>query len=96
MDFSEKRDFPRVDVECQVSFHIEGANDTYSGELLNLSAKGLLFITPEKIAVDSELDVHIVPSNPITPPMHASVKVVRSDLLEDSRYKLACEMLKIV
>jgi len=95
MDYTEKRDFHRIDINCQVSFHIAGGSDTFSGELQNLSAKGLLFLTEQVLDDGAELDVYIVPSHSITPPMHASVKVIRSIVQDNGAFEVACEMLKI-
>ena len=76
-DYDEKRDFIRVDVDCEILFKAEGAAQEESARLSNLSGRGMMFIAEREIPVDSSLEVRIQAENQVTSPLHAVVRVVR-------------------
>lgn len=76
-DYDEKRDFIRVEVDCEIRFKPEDAGEEQIGRLANLSGRGMMFIAGQEIPVDSTLEVHIQAENQVTAPLHAMVRVVR-------------------
>lgn len=80
IDYTEKRSFKRVDVECEIQYKMfETGDDNEIGQVANLSGRGLMFIAERGVPVNAELEVHIAPGNTLTPPLHARVKVVRME-----------------
>ncbi len=85
-NYDEKRDFVRVAVDSTISF---GAPDDMDDDvaietlldqqavLKNLSGRGLMFIAENEVKKESLIDIKVVPSNDLTKPLHARVKVVR-------------------
>ena len=77
-EYDEKRDFIRLEIDCEFVFKKEGSDeDQLSGKVANLSGRGMMFITDIELEKDIILEVHIKPTNILTPPLHANVKVVR-------------------
>ena len=75
-DFSEKRDFIRMGVECPSTFEIEGEQGTFNGIARDLSASGLKLATEKEVAVGSVLSLKVLPEQAIIAPLHAVVEVV--------------------
>lgn len=94
IDYAEKRDFLRMAIDCALSFSIKGEQQSYSGNVINLSSKGILFTSSEKIAEGTRLEIVLTPSNSLTPPMLASTVVSRVSY-NQVIYELACEILEI-
>ena len=93
-DFAEKRDFQRMAIDCVLSFSILGESETYDGNVINLSSKGILFNATEAIKEGSDLSIVLTPSNSITPPMKVDATVTRV-INNDPVYELACSIVKI-
>ncbi|MCU7811135.1 MAG: PilZ domain-containing protein [Candidatus Thiodiazotropha sp. (ex Notomyrtea botanica)] len=95
-DFAEKRHFHRMGIECLAQFRIQGAADVAEGKVKNLSAAGLLLIAPQEINPGTQLAIHIVPEQAITPPLSATVNVVRSSPADAGNYEIACAIERIL
>lgn len=80
-EYDEKRDFIRIDIDCEILYkRIEPdgtSQDESVGQVSNLSGRGLMFISDSEINKNSLLEINIKPSNVLTPSLHANVKVVR-------------------
>lgn len=76
-DYDEKRDFIRVEVDCEIRFKPEGAAEEEIGRLANLSGRGMMFIAEHEIPIDSVLEIRIQTENQVTAPLHAMVRVMR-------------------
>ncbi len=76
-EYDEKRDFIRIDIDCEISFREMDSDNEHIGQVANLSGRGMMFISDHKLAKDTLLEVNIKPANILTPALHANVKVVR-------------------
>ena len=80
-EYDEKRDFIRIDIDCEILFkklNSDGVTQEEStGQVANLSGRGLMFISRDEIDKNNMLEININPSNVLTPSLHANVKVVR-------------------
>lgn len=76
-DYDEKRDFVRVEVDCDVFYNEQDSDETFQGRVKNLSGRGMMFISERGIPAETLLEVKISPANNLTPPLHALVRVVR-------------------
>lgn len=91
-DFSEKRDFIRMGVECPATFEIEGETGVFNGVAGDLSASGLKILTEKEVAVGSILSIKILPEKAIIAPLHAIVEVVWSSGLVGDKYELGASI----
>lgn len=77
-EYDEKRDFIRIDINCGIEFKkLEPEDKVQTGKILNLSGRGMMFVSDNEIEKNCLLEVNIKPANALTPPLHANVKVVR-------------------
>ena len=96
MNFSEKRDFQRMAMNCTMLFRLAGNSESLQGELVNLSARGILFVVKDAIAPGTEVEIELVPVNNITPPMLASTIVARCEKKDDNEFNIAAEIVQIL
>ncbi len=94
-DFAEKRDFRRMGIDCPAQFRIQGADEVTDGIVKNLSASGMMLLASEEIASGTRLLVHIVPVSTITPPLSATVSVLRSKPVAGG-FEVACTIEQIL
>ncbi len=100
IEYSEKRDFLRMPLDCELDYQLEGDSERHRGQVRNLSAGGLLFVAPQELATDQRLLVTLTPVNTITPPMSANARVLRCDEVEtesdgERSWLIACEIEQI-
>ena len=85
-NYDEKRDFVRVALDSALSYGSPDESDDdvavdteldQKALLKNLSGRGLMFVSENEIQKESLIDIKVVPSNELTQPLHARVKVVR-------------------
>lgn len=91
IDYAEKRDFLRMPIDCELSFSESGSSKQYQGNVINLSSKGILFTSNMEFEAGKKLDITLTPSNSITPPMEATVVVMRV-VNNDVLFEIACEI----
>ena len=77
MKSQEKRDFLRMPIDCNLSYSVVGEQREFQGKVINLSSRGVLFTSKQRLEVGSLLTLVLTPSRSNTPPMHATVKVTR-------------------
>lgn len=98
-DYSEKRDFQRMAIECVMTYRCETDERAGEGSVKNLSAKGFLLEVSDEFEAKAQLLVKLTPVNSITPPMEAQASVIRSIPIEGSnpvKFEVACEIVKIL
>ena len=96
-DYNEKRNYPRMTIECPASFKIVGGEG--GGAIVkNLSGGGLLMRIDHCIAEGSEMQIEIKPVNDITPPMVADVHVLRCTPAADpaGSFSVACQISRLL
>lgn len=77
-EYDEKRDFIRIDIDCDIEFkEVDSSEEVLIGKVVNLSGRGMMFISDIELQKDILLEINIKPSNVLTPALHANVKVVR-------------------
>jgi hypothetical protein len=77
-DYDEKRDFIRIDIDCNIAYKKSGSTGAeLIGQILNLSGRGMMFISDMELEANGLYEVHVKPKNTLTPSLHANVKVVR-------------------
>jgi hypothetical protein len=95
-DFAEKRDFYRMGIKCPAKFRIQGALEVSDGQVMNLSASGLLMVSPQEISPGTQLAIRIEPIQAITPPLSANASVLRSTPTEAGTFEIACAIEHIL
>ncbi|HHS84092.1 MAG TPA: PilZ domain-containing protein [Gammaproteobacteria bacterium] len=91
LDYKEKRNFTRMDVECVVDYKVPGATEMQQAAGHDLSAGGVRFETEQEIAVGTLLEIVISPQQQLTPPLEATAEVVRVDSSTDGKCFVSCQ-----
>ena len=94
-EYDEKRDFIRMFINAPVDFAISGSNDWNTGTGKDLSGGGLSFSSDKPMSEGEKVDIKLHPLTPVTPPLEASVTVIRTDELEDNSYIVSTRIDKI-
>lgn len=87
LDYSEKRDFFRMNLECNMEYSVNGLNKQ-CGQIKNLSGNGISFLADTELQPGAEIQVIIKPEKSITPPLDVMVEVVRCNNFGD-KYEIA-------
>ncbi len=82
-------------VDATVEYQQLGEQTIHQGVAKNLSGKGMMFIAGDALQPGSQLQVKLTPSNNITPPMQAQLRVTRCQAQDDGDYQVACEIINI-
>jgi len=88
-DYSEKRNFFRMNMDCDMEYSINGSGETKCGMMKNLSGDGVLFIADQQIAPGSQIQLAITPGNSVTPPLNVTVEVLRCDPTDGQGFEIA-------
>ncbi len=97
-EYAEKRDFPRMVVNCDAKLIQEGSGETYEAFVKDLSGSGLLIWVDRTVETGSILSIEIKPGSDITPPLSARIKVIRCQPMDDAeagRFSVACQIEKV-
>lgn len=88
-DFDEKRDYIRMDSNCQMSFKFVDSDQQYNATCINISGAGILFKVDQEIEVGRALEIVINPKNNVTPPLDAFVEIIRVSAEGSGSYEIA-------
>ncbi len=94
VNYSEKRNFFRMNLECKAEYVIDGSENQKIGKVSNLSGDGLSLITDEEVAPGTEIHVSILPENPVTPPLEVLMEVLRCEAHDNDSFLLAGNITK--
>ena len=88
-EYSEKRDFIRMFIEAPIEYCIKGSNDWKKGVGKDLSASGMAFTVDDPVNEGDLIEIKLKPSTDVTPPLEATVKVIRSIANDSGSYDLS-------
>jgi hypothetical protein len=91
----EKRDYIRMDVDCDITYRPADASEAKTGRCTTLSGAGLSFVADQSFNIGLAMEVSIIPKTSITPPMTAYIEVVRSVKRDDDNYDIAATIKSI-
>lgn len=88
--FAEKRDYLRMPIDCSFRYSVSDDHREHQGKVINLSSRGILFTSRQRLEEGALLDIVLAPSHPTTPPTHATAEVAR---VTSNRvfYEVACK-----
>ena len=93
-DYSEKRNFFRMNLECNAEYTINGSGNQKSGKVSDLSGDGISIITDQSVNPGTEVRVSIQPENDVTPPLDVVMEVIRCEEQASDSYLLAGNITK--
>ena len=90
-----RRDHHRMAIASPAEYRLASATAFIPCTVKNLSATGMLLITKENIKEGEQVEVHITPDNPITPPLKATLEAIRCDAGDEGMQETACKILTL-
>ena len=94
-NYVEQRDFIRMYVDARVDVSDPISGLSFSGEGRTLSGSGMSFVSDRPVTLGSVIKITLSTRNSKLPPLHADLKVVRMQLLDNGRYDIAGELSNI-
>ncbi|MDH5693996.1 MAG: PilZ domain-containing protein [Gammaproteobacteria bacterium] len=96
-NYSEKRDYLRMVMNCPVTYNEQGSDKKFVGTCINLSAKGVFITSHVHFSVGTKLEIHVKPNLAKSPTFDAVVEVVRVEQAANSRaFGLGAQVVEIV
>ncbi len=92
LDYDEKRDYIRMDVDCDITYKLADSDITKTGHCTSLSGAGVSFIADEAYDIGLAMEVNIIPKSSVTPSMTAFIEIVRSIPQDDGSYEIAASI----
>lgn len=89
LDYSEKRNFFRMNLDCNMEYTVNGSGNKLCGLIKNLSGSGISFFSQQAITAGTEIQVSIKPENPITPALDLTIEVIRCNDAGNKQYEIA-------
>ncbi len=93
-DYSEKRNFFRMNLECNAEYTINGSGVQKSGKVSDLSGDGISIIADQSVTPGTEVRVSIQPENDVTPPLEVVMEVLRCEEQDTDNFLLAGNITK--
>jgi len=93
-DYSEKRNFFRMNLDCTAEYTINGSGNKQVGVVSDLSGDGISIIASESVKPGTEVRVSIKPENTVTPPLEVVMEVLRCDEKDQNNFVLAGNITK--
>jgi len=96
----ERRAFPRFKAQCLLHYFTQDGGAWNEAVLEDYSASGVCFLSDETLLQNTKITLQIMKNTghntgtPV-PPMAASAVVVRCELDEQHRYKVACKLTRV-
>jgi len=92
LEYDEKRDYIRMDVDCDISYKLADSDGIKTGHCTSLSGAGISFIADNAYDTGLAMEVNIIPKNSSTPPMTAFIEIVRSTPYEGDSFEIAASI----
>ena len=89
LEYDEKRDYLRMNVECDLTYILPDSNEEHSGVCTSISGSGVCFIADQYFDAGIAMEIKILPKNALTPPMNAFIEVVRSTEQKANKFEIA-------
>jgi hypothetical protein len=95
LEYDEKRNYIRMEIDCDISYKLTDSDIVHQGQCTSISGAGVSFITSQNFTLGKAMEIHVIPKNPVTPPMTAFIEVVRSTQRNDGHYDVAATIKSI-
>ena len=82
-------------VDTSFEYQLQDEDILHRGIAKNLSGKGMMFIAENALTPGTQIKVELAPTNKITPPLQALMRVSRCQPQDDGSFQVACEMISI-
>lgn len=92
----ENREFPRMAIDCGITYNVLDAPEARSAVIKNISGGGVLFLAEEEPQIGAMMEIKVNPGNISIPPLSAVVEVVRVNPGSTSEWRSGPESAGVV
>jgi hypothetical protein len=92
LDYDEKRDYIRMEVDCEITYKLADSDTFKTGRCNSLSGAGVSFIADKPYDTGLAMEINIIPKISVTPSMTAFIEVVRSIPHNDGSFEVAASI----
>jgi hypothetical protein len=92
LEYDEKRDYIRMDVDCDITYKLADSDEAKTGQCTSLSGAGISFIADSSYDIGLAMEVNVLPRSSVTPPMTAFIEVVRSTRHDNDSFEIAASI----
>jgi hypothetical protein len=92
LEYDEKRDYIRMDVDCDITYKLADSDEIKTGQCTSLSGAGVSFVAESPYDIGLAMEINVLPKNSVTPPMTAFIEVVRSTPHDNGSYEIAASI----
>ena len=94
-DYDEKRNFPRMRLNCEATVTDPESGDTFQTMVINLSGGGALFNADQSWKVGACLLLRVEAAGGSRPPFEAEIKVIRAEPRDNGGYQIAASIEQV-
>ncbi|XOZ34008.1 PilZ domain-containing protein [Halomonadaceae bacterium KBTZ08] len=94
-DTPEKRDFIRMNIDTGIDLFLDGSDQRIEGRCVDLSATGMAVELEEALPEGQQLHASLPSHNPDFPPFDTVATVLRSEPLEDGRWRVGLRIEEV-
>jgi hypothetical protein len=91
-EFTEKRNYLRMQIEAEIEFQPQGQNKRAAGKSKNLSSAGILFETDHPVKQGDSIDIAVKTASAKYPPLRATASVLRIHPGSSGKIQVACTL----
>ncbi len=92
--FDEKREYFRMRIDSEFTYHIPDKNRTLSGVCKNLSHTGIQFETTYALTEGQSIEATLDSKDSRFKPLNARVNVIRIEKTDNNLYRVAGEIIE--
>lgn len=95
LEYDEKRNYIRMEIDCDVTFKLADSDELYHGRCSSISGAGVSFIADRSFDPGKAMEINVIPKNTVTPSMTAFIEVIRSTQQGNGSYEIAATIKSI-
>ena len=95
-EYSEKRNFIRMQVNTPVKVSLADEESSYEGICRDLSGGGMLLTIDQELALNTQLSVSVISEHGHSPVLEANCSVARIEPGPNSSYLVGLEILQVL
>jgi len=94
-DYSEKRDFIRMNLNAEALVHLPGQTAPLRAHCTDLSATGISLTAPTALPIETEVRISIESPNEQFRSLDAKARVIRCNAMDEQLFNLGLEFLSL-
>lgn len=95
-NYEEKRNFPRMRLDCDAQFTLSDSGESFTSHVINLSGGGVLFVAEHEHVPGTEFRMCVSSDGAMRRTLQAQIRVIRASAHAQGGFEIAAEILKLL